>query len=160
MTYQITIGNQIFSNVPFTRWQEIKDTKMYDLVTIDGREYRRSEVRCNTISTKPTNSQVQHTIDPEAYTPLDEFQTIKFHLLSGLIGKAPTSIHLHACEDISAFWKFYKAWSTLNLIEGLTIRGWLSQKSDTLEGRVARCRELYDLYLNQKNLASARVLPF
>lgn len=102
----------------------------------------------------------QYRVSTEAYSPLDEFQTIKFHLLAGLIGKTPASIHLHACEDISAFWKFYKAWSTLNLIEGLTIRGWLSQKSDTLEGRVARCRELYDLYLNQKNLASARVLPF
>ena len=160
MTYQITIGNQIFSNVPFSRWQEIKDTKMYDLVTIDGREYRRSEVRCNTITTaKNSNSQEQHSMNPEAYTPLDEFQTIKFHLLSGLIGKTPIPIHLHACEDISAFWVFYKPWVKANL-QGQSIRQWLSAKSDSLEGRVARCQELYDIYLNQKTLASARNLPF
>lgn len=102
----------------------------------------------------------QYKISPEAYTPIDEFQTVKFHLLSGLIGKTPTSIHLHPCEDISAFWKFFRDWSKTNLTDGMTIRRWLSQKSDTLQGRVVRCRELYDIYLNQKNLASARDLPF
>ncbi len=100
-----------------------------------------------------------YAMSPEAYTPISEFETIKFHLLAKLIGKSPTHVLNHPCPDISEFWAFYKPWAKTNL-EGQSIRQWLSVKSDCLEGRVARCQELYDIYINQKTLASARNLPF
>ena len=101
----------------------------------------------------------EYAISPEAYTPISEFETIKFHLLAKLIGKSPTHVLNHPCPDISEFWVFYKYWAKTNL-QGQSIRQWLSAKSDSLEGRVTRCQELYDIYINQKTLVSARDLPF
>ena len=96
----------------------------------------------------------QYKISPEAYTPVDEFQTVKFHLLSGLIGKTPTSIHLHPCPDISEFWIFFRGWAKANLL-GQSIRAYLSEGCEdevdsTTKKRIKVCEKIYKEYTTWK----------
>ena len=113
--YQIITPDKTISNCEVNYWKSIKETKAYELVDVNGIEYKRSEVCCNIV--KFEDKKVDQVVEVKHNEPVDEFQTVKFMILSRQIGKVSTYIYNHPCPDISEFWKYYKIWAKKNLAD-------------------------------------------